>query len=313
MARRPAGGACRDKRPASSGFCTHIHRRAAVRAAGGKPEERLFVVLPGDVSAGPESGTAPCHMTPLAVPCGLRGSIGQALHYRETLRQGSVPERVLPDGALRLAIDFTSSGPASCVVLGPRTRPQIVQLRGQMEGVSLTLTPAAARVFLGVPVGDVADLDVPLAEFWGPAALNLAEGLREGGGDCDSMGVLWDALRRRLAAGQDRAAPAGLSTALAQASLRRDLVQAFGTGERRLQQVFREHVGLPPRTVLRLARWHGLLRTLRATARPDWAALAMDHGWFDQAHMNRDFRDFAGMSPTAYFAQSISLSSKTTG
>jgi methylphosphotriester-DNA--protein-cysteine methyltransferase len=84
-------------------------------------------------------------------------------------------------------------------------------------------------------------------------------------------------------------------------------------GERRMQQLYREHIGLSPRAARRLARWHGLLRALRRVDRPDWAALAAEHGWYDQAHLCRDFRGFSGLTPSGYFAHAFSGSSKTTG
>ncbi|MFN3970641.1 MAG: helix-turn-helix domain-containing protein [Gemmobacter sp.] len=83
--------------------------------------------------------------------------------------------------------------------------------------------------------------------------------------------------------------------------------------ERRRQQLFRDHVGLTPATTARLHRWHCLLRRLRTTPRPGWAALAVSHGWFDQSHMARDFRTFSGLSPTEYFRSMISPLSNTEG
>jgi transcriptional regulator GlxA family with amidase domain len=92
----------------------------------------------------------------------------------------------------------------------------------------------------------------------------------------------------------------------------RDVAHAVGTGERRLQQLFQQHVGLAPRTYGRLARMHHCLRLLRNQHTPRWPELALDAGYYDQAHLANEFQALSGLSPTAFLAQArISGSSKT--
>jgi AraC-like DNA-binding protein len=51
--------------------------------------------------------------------------------------------------------------------------------------------------------------------------------------------------------------------------------------------------------VMRFAR---AVRGLERVPRPRWAEIAADCGYYDQAHLHRDFRQFAGVTPAAYFA-----------
>jgi AraC-like DNA-binding protein len=254
-------------------------------------------------------------MPPLAVPPELRGVVGQALRYREDLpTESAVWERVLPDGAVRIVVDL--SRPAilpRIAVVGPRTTAELIPLSGRMEGMSLTLTPAAARTVLGVPIGELADRTVPLAELWGPPAVALAERLHATVHDRSAL--LWAGLRTRLA-GHDERVPPALLDALAAATRGapgrvQDRAAALGLSERRLQQLCRDHFGLSPRSIRRLDRLHGLLRALRSVGRPDWAMLALDHDYCDQAHLVRDFRRFTGLTPTDYRRLAVSGSSKT--
>ena len=59
---------------------------------------------------------------------------------------------------------------------------------------------------------------------------------------------------------------------------------------------------MPPKTIGRVLRFENVSRTLMATPEPRLAEVAFDCGYYDQAHLNRDFRDFAGMTPSAFLA-----------
>ncbi|MEH6421359.1 helix-turn-helix domain-containing protein [Pseudomonas sp. CGJS7] len=80
------------------------------------------------------------------------------------------------------------------------------------------------------------------------------------------------------------------------------LAQASGRSHRRFIAGFRDLAGLTPKRYARVLRFKGLLAALAATPRPDWAQLALDAGYFDQSHLIREFREFAGVSPRAYVA-----------
>jgi transcriptional regulator GlxA family with amidase domain len=80
------------------------------------------------------------------------------------------------------------------------------------------------------------------------------------------------------------------------------LATELGWSHRRLIARFREQVGMPPKTIGRLLRFENVSRALMARPEPPLAEVAFDCGYYDQAHLNRDFRDFAGMSPGAFLA-----------
>ncbi|MEW1638189.1 helix-turn-helix domain-containing protein [Streptomyces sp. NPDC093801] len=76
----------------------------------------------------------------------------------------------------------------------------------------------------------------------------------------------------------------------------KELTAATGRGRRRLQMLFREQIGLPPQSVSRILRFQRAL-TLGSDACRSLADRATLCGYYDQAHMNRDFRDLAGLTP----------------
>jgi AraC-like DNA-binding protein len=80
-----------------------------------------------------------------------------------------------------------------------------------------------------------------------------------------------------------------------------DLADATGIGQQRLERLCRRVFGFPPKRLLRRQRF---LRTLGSVIlEPDlkWSS-ALDDQYFDQAHFNRDFQEFMGMSPSQYLA-----------
>ena len=74
----------------------------------------------------------------------------------------------------------------------------------------------------------------------------------------------------------------------------------IGLSHTRFIQLFREHVGLTPKLFCRVRRFHGLLNRIEKGLPVNWAELAADCGYFDQAHLIRDFRSFAGVTPLEY-------------
>jgi transcriptional regulator GlxA family with amidase domain len=78
------------------------------------------------------------------------------------------------------------------------------------------------------------------------------------------------------------------------------LHEAVGLTRRHLERLYLDRVGLTPKTACRVARVQAALERLRAGAVPSLSRLALECGWYDQPHMNRDFREIAGVPPTAY-------------
>lgn len=79
----------------------------------------------------------------------------------------------------------------------------------------------------------------------------------------------------------------------------KDLAAHFGLGERQFERRVRQSFGVPLRELRRMARFgHALARMVSAPVeRGDLTRIAQDSGYYDQAHMDREFADFAGLSP----------------
>ncbi len=78
------------------------------------------------------------------------------------------------------------------------------------------------------------------------------------------------------------------------------LAREFGIGARRLQRLFGDYVGVSPKWILQRYRLHEAAERIAAGGATDWAAMALDLGYSDQAHLIRDFKKLVGQPPGEY-------------
>jgi AraC-like DNA-binding protein len=191
-------------------------------------------------------------------------------------------------------------------VAAPDTRCAVVEHDGHQHGVELRLTPLGANMLLGVPMDELACAVVELDALLGSEVARLIERMDDAGGWTARFDVLDAWLARRLV--DARAPDPGVEHAWRQlvrssgtVPIAR-LVEETGWSRRHLTARFKEQVGLPPKVYARILRFRHAAAEL---ARPGGASLceiALDCGYYDQAHLNRDFREFAGRTPTELMA-----------
>lgn len=276
--------------------------------------ERLFLRLDGDPLYAPETTVPAGTMREHGVPAALREQVVNLIGYEEHLPAGMViSERVLPDGALRLIFDL---GSGTARVAGPSSRPVLLSLHGQLRGLSVTLRPGAALALFGLPAHELAEQVIAWDDLVGAGHRGLPTRLHEAGGEAEQAGILWPALRAMT---RDRDGLEARGAARAAALLRprgnaqsvRAIAASMGIGERRLQQIFRAHIGLPPRAWRRLARMQECLRLLRLPGPTPWTELALEGGFYDQSHLVNEFRALCGLTPSQFLQRRVSGSSKT--
>jgi AraC-like DNA-binding protein len=172
--------------------------------------------------------------------------------------------------------------------------------------LELRLAPLAAYSLLGVPMDELSGQLVGLSDVLGPPGRRLAERLREAAGWRQRWALLDRWLLGRLAAGPRPAPEVGWAwrqlVASGGAVPIGHLARELGWSHKRLLARFRQQVGLRPKTAARLLRFEAMRRRLEAARRLDWARLAAEAGYADQAHLAREFRRFAGATPTAFAA-----------
>jgi len=254
---------------------------------------------------------------------GLPG-VRRYLGFRE---RAAVParRREVPTSVVTVVLSFAtpyevaSAGPAAATgevdrvsplagFLAPVSeRPALTTLHGEAAGIQLDLEPVAARGLLGLPLAELPEPAVALADLFGPRFDLLAEELA----GMASWERRFERVDRFLAARLAQATPAPASVAWAWDALRASggrvavgaLADRLRCSRRHLVAGFRDSVGVAPKaaaTILRFERAIRLLRSGRAGAGAGLAAVAAECGYFDQSHMNREFRRLAGVTPAAF-------------
>jgi AraC-like DNA-binding protein len=182
---------------------------------------------------------------------------------------------------------------------------------GTMRGVQVDLTPLAARMIFCVPMYSLARETVALEDLLGSAGRLLEERLLE----ASTWETRFELIEAALAAKLEDAEqpPPDVDWAWqrlvgAHGLLRiADLAAELGCSRKHLAARFHEHVGLPPKLVARMLRFRHASDLMEAFTGRSLAEIATLCGYYDQAHLDRDFRDFAGTTPTAYLAEQVTF------
>ena len=249
----------------------------------------------------------------------LRRHVGMFWGYEERASQ-PVRRRELPGGALvvilsfgpvlRVARDGDRLEPRRSFVAGLYDASVVTEHDGDAAGVEFTLSPPAARRLLGVPLRDFTNQAAPIDDVLGPRANELVEELALASSWSRRFAILEHSIAARLAATED------CSPELVWAWHR--LVRANGMvsiaalaselewSRKRLALQFREELGLSPKRAARVLRFERAAARLQADGNgARLTEIAFDCGYYDQAHFNRDFREFAGSTPTEFLARRI--------
>lgn len=81
----------------------------------------------------------------------------------------------------------------------------------------------------------------------------------------------------------------------------KQLTDKFHISRRWLEKQFAEQVGISPKEFARITRFNALLTSVEMTPSVSWSEIIEKFGYYDQSHLNRDFHEFTGQSPTEYF------------
>jgi AraC-like DNA-binding protein len=217
-----------------------------------------------------------------------------------------VPATVFPDGCIELLVhlgerfSWREGVQPEAFVVGQLSSPLCVMPSAAFETWAARFRPAGARTVLGDGLAALADRVVPLEDVVGREAaralIDALRSVREESERRDAF-VTWLVRRgRRPVADATRAAVSMLAEH--RGVVRVDaLARAHGWSERQLERRFAAEVGCSPKQLARTMRFQSLVQRLD-DGRNDWAGLAWECGFFDQAHLIRDVRAFTGATPT---------------
>ncbi|HZA76139.1 MAG TPA: helix-turn-helix domain-containing protein [Acidimicrobiales bacterium] len=202
--------------------------------------------------------------------------------------------------------------PASygCVLSGLQASAAVISHRGYQEGVAIELTPLGSRALLGMPARGLWNTSVELADVAGAAGRELWERL-QGLDHWPERFAACDDVVGRLAERDVAVTPElqGAWHALVRSGGSEPigtLAAQVGWSRQHLARRFRDEFGFGPKLAARVVRFERARRMLQST--PSFvtiAQVAAACGYYDQAHLDRDFAELAGCSPTAWLAEEL--------
>lgn len=257
-------------------------------------------------------------------PCALLRGCIQLFWYRCNYN-GAAPaglkEAILPDGCAHLVINLsenkvhlfeqidddritTLSGSVFC---GPRSSPYAVLLTASAV-IGVLFRPGGAFPFLSMPAKEFHNAQLPSELVFGARAAEVRGRLIAATTVREKFALLEMFLVRHLRS----SLPLHRAVAYAVRVFENepsqtvsDMLARIGLSERRFSSVFSEQVGLTPKLFHRVQRFQKAITALALKREIDWARMAQEAGYYDQAHLIHEFRAFSSITPGAFFARRI--------
>lgn len=247
-------------------------------------------------------------------PSGVLRKYVECFWFRNSTASGESSHRVLPDGCIDIVMNFNGDWEREdargrvqnkdrAYAIGAMTQPVNVITRGRADFFGIRFHPGMAQPILRFPAAEFTDQSARLEDILGNEASLLVEQLAEQNPQ-QRASILERSLNRRLA----NAATPDPRVQFAVDSIRNsrgtvsisEMCSVAGISRQHLARLFQLYVGITPKLLCRIFRFHSVLQRMKAKSNPDWAEAAAGLGYYDQPHLILDFKEFSGMTPSDY-------------
>lgn len=231
-----------------------------------------------------------------ALPPGTREHVLPTGQMHLVFRLSGPPLRIFRDAGDLAGSTF--NGP---VVGGARAGFYVKEVGAPVLSVGVQLLPGAALALFGVSAAELAGRHTPASELLGAQADSMLQQLCEQGSAAQQLMRLESLLAARLP--RVHGLHPGVADILGKfehAARVEEMVRESRYSHRGFIALFKQATGLSPKRYARLMRFQQLMAALRSAPAESLSELALAAGYSDQAHMNREFREFAGLTPLQY-------------
>ena len=259
-----------------------------------------------------DDGTDRWEMAEAQPAIALRGRVSHYCHYHEETRSFTARRELAAISgvliyALREPLEITGAdgrvvtvGAGQAFAGGIADATSVSRALGPQTGIHVFLPLSALATICGVPLAEIANCVAPFRDLVGEPADSLGGRLVEAPGPDDRFALLDRFLEARFARGPDRDRAtewAMRRLAVATRPVTTELATEIGWSRKHLTRRFRDQTGFSPDRFRRLARFERFTAAISRLPGDSLAGLAADSGYVDQAHLARDVRDFADMTP----------------
>jgi AraC-like DNA-binding protein len=256
-------------------------------------------------------------------PTGLLAPFVDTIWYFESSSFARERERILPTGAMQLLVNLeedeirTYHGPGyaeierlpGAVLSGAYRGHFAIDTAEQRSIAGVAFRSGGAFPFFREPADEVSGVHVELGSLWGRGGGTLRERLLEVSTRTRSPEAILDLLERELLVRTVRPLDRDPALEFAMSAFERGatvtgVLARIGGSSKRFLRAFAERVGLTPKRFERIRRFRRVVDSIELGRPVAWAQVALESGYYDQAHLIRDFREFSGITPTAYAPRS---------
>jgi AraC-like DNA-binding protein len=232
------------------------------------------------------------------------------------LAERTQKEAILPDGCAALVINLSenavrifegirydsSTKLTGSIFCGPQSTPYAVAPTATSV-IGVHFRPGGAFSFLPMPLEELRNAHVAVESIYGASASALRDRLINAIPAREKFAILEDFLRCRMI-GSVPLHPA-VTHALRCFQCERapavsEIVDQIGLSSRRFSRIFSEQVGLTPKVFHRVQRFQRTMGSVTSAREVDWARLAVEAGYYDQAHFIHEFHSFCSVTPSTF-------------
>jgi AraC-like DNA-binding protein len=238
----------------------------------------------------------------------------------------TVPEkqRIVPDGCMEMIFhygdqykQYTSTGETMlqprCFVFGQIITPLEIEPTGISGIIAARFQPEGFFPFASLPLAAMNDRAIPLAElFERDTAISFEERVLHADNNADRVKLIGNFLLGKV---QTTEAITRIASAAVQVLLESkgqhsidEISDRLQVNRRQLERKFSEATGMSPKQFSKISRLQAALKLIGQGAFNNLTDLALEAGYYDQAHFIKDFREFTGVSPKQFYADSLKLS-----
>jgi AraC-like DNA-binding protein len=242
------------------------------------------------------------------------------LWYWEGAPKTHAKERLLPNGEASIIFNlrdepirtydaqdisrFHTYGHA--VLSGARVNCFVIDSCQQECIIGIQFRPGGAFPFFRVPASETEGASFDLNDLWPMRTSEIRDQLLAARGVDAMFGILERCLLAQLVRPLELHPAVSYAIQQFRSSVHGGRVAAvterIGLSSRRFIQLFHQQVGLTPNAFCRVSRFQNVLCHVHGRREVDWADVALDCGYYDQAHFIHDFQAFSGFTPSNYLA-----------
>jgi len=225
-------------------------------------------------------------------------------------------ERILPTGNIEIMLNFGAPFRVyehdnndhftlnhSAWIAGFQTDYIINEPVAETHMMGIRLKPFALPILIDIPAHEFHNQIIDIDLIWGRFVHDLREQLYCLPTVQDKFDHLEQVLRRRILLDNDKLQLVEYAVCILgqQNSISvRDLCQHIGVSNKHLINLFKQSIGVTPKALSKVFRFQNALNTINPQTNIDWVEIAINAGYYDQSHFNKEFATFTGMSPSQY-------------